>query len=119
MKEPTEKELAMLTATADMVGRTGAIEFQIRYSDDEEPVLWIAYAGYKENRYGVGTATNPFTACIRLMNLLVDGGRCTHCNRMTIYWPEIVPEDSEPPLSDKDCVYYLDEKTMKFKRGCE
>ena len=31
-----------VTAAIDVISRTGVREFQLRYHDDEEPVIWIA-----------------------------------------------------------------------------
>lgn len=121
----------MLTAAVDVVRRTGAIEVQIRYQDDEKPVVWMAAAKHNVDRKGipvsagdrrgrerwsVGAALNPAAAVISLAEKLLDGGVCTHCNR-----PSGIDPDREPgpmPLDSLICWYQYDQSTQKFVKGC-
>ena len=89
---------AKLVALVDMLGRTGAEEFQIRYCDEERPVVWIAAARWPAppgHQYGVGEwvdgppggiwqaagALEPYGAVMRLAESVMDGGTCQHCGR--------------------------------------
>lgn len=120
-----------MMACVDLIGRTGAEGFQIRYSDDEEPVVWIAVAGYKRSgdpksgnpakrsermHHEAGAALAPDLAAFRLLETLVDGGKCTHCHR-----PTGVDNDwaGGQPLDDLVCWYVYDPELKKFRRGCE
>lgn len=130
---------AHLTAAVDMIGRTGATQVQIRYSDDEVPVVWFLVAAYKsaetrtKNRrsgnpaqrgapdapelvYESASASNPIEASYRLLERLLDGGVCQHCGR-----PSGVNRDwqDEMPASQLICWYTYDPEIRKFRRACE
>lgn len=114
----TETELlddARFLATIDLIRRTGATEFQIRYHDDEQPVVWMAVAGTKDG-WEVDAALNPLKAVWRLVERLVDGGMCRHCSR-----PAGVSDNWESgmPLSDVICWYIYDPELKTFRRSCE
>jgi hypothetical protein len=116
-----------MLAGIQLVQRVGAKTFQLRYSDDEEPVVWMAVAGHivhdgkmasrgKVNTYTVGAALTPARAVQRLLDELVDGGRCAHCDR-----PTGVEHDfaSTMPLSDHVCWYQYDPELELYRRSCE
>jgi hypothetical protein len=105
----------MLAAT-DLVRRTGAKQVQIRFHDDEQPVLWMAVALYKDGRSEVAAALNPVRAMLRLCEQLVDGGKCTHCGRPTGLEPDGI---ETMPLNDVFCWYVFDPELKTFRRGCE
>src|SRR5437660_3643913 len=114
-------------AAVKLVGRTGACSFQIRYSDDEQPVVWMAVAEYyigpsgkptKEygkHTYEVGAGMDPLTAVLRLLDNLVDGGICAHCNKptgVTDHWQRPMP------LSKQVCWYIYDPELQEYRRSC-
>lgn len=102
-------------AVVDLIRRTGAQSFQIRYQDDEIPTVWVAIAGYGE-QWEAGGALNPLMAAWRLAEALIDGGMCTHCSK-----PTGVTNDwtGEMPLQGMICWYIYDPELKKFRRGCE
>lgn len=102
------------TAVVDMVGRTGAKEIQIRYSDEEKPTVWFAVAVYSDDRFDCGAGADPYMAVCRLLDQLVDGGQCTHCGRPTGF----SPDPDSLPLGDVVCWYQYDPSTKKIVRGC-
>lgn len=69
-------------AYVDFIGRTGAEQFQIRYSDDDEPVVWIAVAKHGEH-WSTAASLHPTGATFGLAEDLADGGKCTHCGKTT------------------------------------
>lgn len=108
-----------------MLGRTGASTFQVRFSDDEEPVVWIATVSYEtknpltgkrgREHWEAAAALDPTTAIMRLCEQLIDGGTCKHCGRPTIFVP-----DSNTDLVDLlGCVYAYDPELETFRRDCE
>lgn len=113
-------------AVLDMVRRTGAREVQIRYSDDEEPTVWMVVARYHRgkdgrpkpsgalNAWDAGAGQDPFTAVCRLLDQVVDGGTCTHCLRPTGFSPDA----DDLPLADHVCWYQYDPSTQKIVKGC-
>jgi hypothetical protein len=116
-----------LVACVDLIGRTGATDFQIRYSDDEQPVVWIAVAKYRRRagrdeptltRHETAAALRPDQAAFRLVEALVDGGQCQHCRK-----PTGVLDDwsQEPPLAALGvvCWYTYDPELKTYRRGCE
>lgn len=102
-------------AAVDLLGRSGAETFQIRYSDDPEPVVWVVDAKWKAGRECAG-ALNPLDAILRLLEQVMDGGLCTHCHR-----PTGVCDDwtQEMPMTEVVCWYMYDPEMQTFRRGCE
>jgi hypothetical protein len=76
-------------AAIDLIGRTGAKWMQIRFSEDEEPVVWIAVAGYTERGVDgpmqVGAGLDAESAYMALCGALIDGGQCKHCGHRTAF----------------------------------
>jgi hypothetical protein len=107
-----------LTAVVDLLGRTGARSFELRYSDAPEPVVWIAVAEYLINDKVVvecAAGNQPHIAAIRLVELLIDGGQCTHCHRLT----GVTEDFDSMPLNESVCWYQWDPEMKTFRRGCE
>ena len=102
-----------LVAAVDMLGRTGAEEFQIRYCDEDKPIIWIAAARWKD-RWETAAAMNPLNAVFRLCDEVIDGGTCQHCNRPTGFEPTTDPMPLEPLV----CWYQWDPELKTFRRGC-
>jgi hypothetical protein len=106
-------------AAVDMIRRTGASEIQIRFQDDEEPVVWFVVARYErdgEKRSEVDAAIeHPLPAILRLCERLIDGGKCVHCNRPTSFDTNF----GNSFLDDLMCWYSYDPELKTFRRGCE
>lgn len=102
-------------AAVELIGRTGAAEFQVRYTDDEQPVVWICAAKWKDHWEAAGGMT-PLQAAIRLLEAVIDGGQCAHCKR-----PSGVSDDFSQtmPLDALVCWYVYDPELKTFRRGCE
>lgn len=110
-------------AAIDLIGHTGASDFQIRYSDDEEPVVWMAVATYEKpsafskttsKSHQVDASLDPEDAIFRLAERLIDGGVCQHCGRPTAL---LRFEDADmPPVV---CAYQYDPELKKYRRSCE
>jgi len=125
-------------AVIELLRRTGAVNVEIRYSDPSEdapadddrgPVVWMAVARYPgaagaqiadppgpRYRHEVAAAMMPADALLRLAELLIDGGECTHCHRPTVF-------DSDPfgagILDAMGCVYRFDPELARYRRSCE
>lgn len=115
-------------AVVDLVRRTGAQEFQVRYQDDEQPVVWVAVARHRvndgmpvaadapgEDRWEAAGAIGPYLAVLRLVEALVDGGYCKHCGRAS----GVVDDPGDMPLADAVCWYQYDPEMKTFRRSCE
>jgi hypothetical protein len=117
-----------VTATADaeldpraaaavaMIGRTGAEQVQIRYQDDEEPVVWIAVARWPGDRWETAAGLDATRAVLRLCENVIDGGECTHCHRPTGFEPDQI---DTMPAAGAVCWYQWDPELETFRRGCE
>lgn len=103
-----------LPAAAVLIGSTGADEFSVRYSDEEEPLVWIALARWGR-KWESAAAMNPLLAVFRLCDEVIDGGQCTHCNRPTGF----VPDLDTMPLDELICWYQWDPSHKEFRRGCK
>jgi hypothetical protein len=106
-------------ACLQLIGKTGARDFQLRWSDDRHPLVWIAVAEYESTGTEVVAATGGLTpreAIYRLVEALMDGGVCTHCSR-----PTGVSDDFKGtmPLEAHICWYRYDPECKVFRRGCE
>jgi hypothetical protein len=113
-------------AGVDLVRRTGAQQFQIRFSDDEQPTIWIAVAGYaqrggrpvssgKINAHKVGAALHPVAAVLALLDELLDGAQCQHCGRPT----GVAHDLADMPLGEHVCWYQFDPELKTYRRACE
>lgn len=115
------------TAAIDLIRRTGGREIQIRWSDDEEPMVWMVTVRHQVGSDGLpvadggathwegAAAMHPTTAMFRLCDTLVDGGHCKHCLRPTGFTEELGPM----PLDAQVCWYQYDPELKTFRRGCE
>lgn len=109
----------LFTACVDLIGRTGAKDFGMRYQDDEKPVVWIALARYERGGrdvYETDAALDPTLAAFRLCERLMDGGECQHCHRPTGVSDDFV---GDMPLDELFCWYRFDPELNKFRRACE
>lgn len=110
-----------LHAAINFLRRTGAKQLQVRYSDDEHPVIWFVVALYDGNNprkiqgAEVDASTDPLRAALRLCERLADGGQCTHCERPVGFEPNLL---LRMPMDDKICWYQYDPGTKRFVRGC-
>jgi hypothetical protein len=102
-----------MVAAVDLIGRTGAAEFQVRYSDDEQPVIWMAAARWKGTWQAAG-AMSPLGAVFALLDSVIDGGTCQHCGRPTGF----EPSSDQMPMDKLICWYQFDPGTKKFAKGC-
>lgn len=114
-------------AAIDVIRRTGAEAFQIRYSDDEQPTVWLAVVTWRINREGIPTkhgagraheaaaALMPDLAIYRLAEQIVDGGRCAHCHRPTAFNADVASE----PLGDLLCWWTWDPETGRYQQACQ
>ena len=116
-----------LTAGIAMLRRTGAREVQVRYQDDEQPVVWLAVASYGvengvpvaeggDETHEAAAALDPVRAVLRLCERLIDGGQCSHCHRPTGFEPDSL---DTMPLDKTLCWYQWDPELETFRRGSE
>lgn len=114
-------------AAIEFLRRNGAREFQMRYDEEQEPIVWVAVAGYsiingkpsargKINGHAAGSGMDPLSAIFGLLHNSLDRkGRCTHCGRTTMF-----DEGFESQvLEDVFCWYQWDPELKTFRRGCE
>lgn len=101
-----------LVAAVDLVGRSGATEFQIGYLHDGVPVAeagWWAHARYRGARIVVEDFPDPVAAAEALARQLLTGAYCTHCGGETV-----LSGDGTSPIQ---CRYRRVGK--RWVRGCE
>jgi hypothetical protein len=67
-----------VTACMEVVGRTGATDFQIGYLEDSL-ADWYAHAQYRGARITVEGHASPVAACNALVERLLNGAQCQHC----------------------------------------
>lgn len=128
MKHPEDPQDPRMPAAIDLLQRTGMREFQLRYSDESEPVVWMAVGKWAINGKGSpvpkggrpvwesASAISPLRAVLRLCDQMIDGGQCGHCGKptgVTDEWRHSMP------LSQIVCWYQYDPECKTFRRGCE
>lgn len=104
-----------LVGAVEVVGRTGAKDVQIRYSDDEQPTVWFAVANYGDGRWETDAGRCPVEAVLRLCERLIDGGICVHCDKPTAFDTSFDGAFLEASF----CWWQWDPELTKFRRGCE
>ena len=58
----------------------------------------------------------PLRAVLRLLDLVIDGGSCTHCGRQTFVSDDFT---QSMPLDRLVCWYVYDPEVKTFRRSCE
>jgi hypothetical protein len=104
-----------ITAALDLLRRTGLRSFQVRYSDDEQPTVWMAVGVWDDEHWECAAASDPAAAVMRLLDEAIDGGQCTHCGRptgATDHW------QASMPLATVVCWQVYDPELHTFRRSC-
>jgi hypothetical protein len=110
-------------AAIDLIERTGADSFMIRFCDEEEPVIWSAMATWPEmygnpEHWDVCSGVTPWQALFRLCEAAIDGGSCKHCKRPTAV--DDKPADPVLMITEEHvCWYRYDPELRTFRRQCE
>lgn len=119
---PNTEDEDRFKAAIDYIRRTGASSVQVRYSNDQTPIVWMAIAEYDGRNpagikgFEVDAANTPLAAAVRLCERVGDGAICTHCNRPSGFEPTLL---LRMPLDDKICWYQYDPELKVYRRGCE
>lgn len=114
-----EKLAPKMKAGIDMVGRTGAAGFDIRYQDNMEPTVWIAVARYPQDVWEAAAGHDAEQAVLRLCEQLVDGGSCVHCGKLTAFDPDHRTTALLEASAAFTCWYRWDPELATFRRSCE
>lgn len=131
--QPVDMDDDRFVAAVDLVRRTGAMEFSIRWDepDDKLPVAWCALARWRLNTEGrpvgpgepfagmavkVGAGLDPVVAVLDLAAKAIDGGQCVHCGK-----PAGLEERFDAPdlFGEVICWYQWDPELATFRRACE
>jgi hypothetical protein len=102
-------------AAIDLLRRTGIASYSVRYSDDEQPVVWMAVAVYPDGRWEAAAGHDFVEATFRLCDQLIDGGQCRHCGRPAGFEASL----DDMPLSELICWQQYDPELETFRRSCE
>lgn len=73
-----------LIAAVDLVGRSGARQFQVGYLHDNVPADqagWYATAVYRGAKLIAENHKGPVEAAEALARRVLDGGHCAHCHK--------------------------------------
>lgn len=116
------------TAAVDLLRRSGARQIQVRFSDEQAPIVWMAIAAFSPTHWDAAAAPDPETAALRLCELVIDGGTCTHCGRCCGMDEEANGEQTMTAAADdldlgdwaaQICWYRWDPELATFRRSCE
>ncbi len=119
-----------VVACVDMVGRSGAKEFQIRYDEQQTPTVWVAVARYSVRssptaiavrHYEAAGGMTPDDAAYRLLEAVLDGGWCRHCSGVVAVEREWRDDLARITFPDgrTSCWYVFDPELKRFRRSCE
>ena len=75
-----------VVACADLVGRSGARQFQIGYLNDEPPHAWYAHAMFRGARIQAEGHDGPAQAAMALAVKILTGAKC-RCGRLVALRP--------------------------------
>lgn len=118
MADQTITADALQKACADLLPRLGVRHLELRCSHGDEPdapVVWIAVARFAETLSPVPQVAahlSPPQATYALLERLVDGGACLHCQR-----PTGITLDLHAPVPFV-CWWTYDPELTVFRRGC-
>lgn len=106
----------MLIASLDLLGRGRAKSVQVRYDEEQDPIVWVVVAEWPALGTVCGAGLTPAKAALACAESAFDGGYCAHCGK-----PSGVTDDwrSDMPLANVVCWYVYDPETQKFRRSCE
>jgi hypothetical protein len=79
---PPAEAAGAVKACADLVGRTGARQFECGYTSDDPPHRWYATAVFKGAKITAEDKGSPAEACDKLAARLLTGAQCQHCKRL-------------------------------------
>lgn len=114
-------------AAIDLLRRNGAREVQIRYDDEQKPIVWVTTASFsvingkpsnrgKINAHQAGGGLDPMSSIFALCRACLDRrGKCNHCGKNTMFDETFESQ----PLEDFYCWYQWDPEMQTFRRGCE
>lgn len=111
-----------IRAAISFIRSLGAKQVQLRYSDDEEPDIWIAVARFdKKNRIHadeleVDASLTAIQAVIRLTERLMDGNSCRFCRKRMALEANTL---AKMPFDQLICWYQWDPELKVIRRGCE
>lgn len=102
-----------------LLERMGCKEFQMRYSDDEQPTVWFAVARFALG-WETAAALHPEQALERLLTQAIDGGECRLCGRPTGLDPEGGSERTAQALGVRlpVCWWTWTPATGQYRPGC-
>lgn len=102
-------------AAVDLIGKSGGTSFQIRYDEEQDPVVWVAVAEIRGGAWECAGGRTPAQAAVRLAEAMYDGGFCAHCGK-----PAGVSTDwrADHPLATIVCWHIFDPETERFRRSC-
>ncbi len=116
----TEKH--KLLALIHFLRGTGAKHVQLRYSDEQQPDIWIVVAKFDgKNRYDIDgveveASFTPVRAALRLCERLVDGRKCRYCGKRIALEMDSL---AKLPFDHMICWYQYDPELKTIRRGCE
>lgn len=116
-----------MSAGIALLRRTGSMSFQLRFSDDEDPIVWMAVGEWRigedgrparegKTHYEVAAAMTPPAAVMRLLDQMIDGGTCPQCERVTSVLHDAA---GVRPLGRITCVWGYDAELELYVRSCD
>lgn len=120
--EIPEQYADLSAAFIALIGATGAKSIELRYSDDDEPVVWMAVGAWpipegEPDHHEAAGGLNPVEALLALGEKVIDGGDCPKCKRGTALSDSFTGE--KMPAEKGVCWWKYDPTLKAFLRGCD
>lgn len=118
---PEGTDMDRLIAAYDLIGRMGMADFEVGF-DDSQPAdtWWYAQCRTGDDQVFVVTGkAAPELAAEGLARKLANGGRCTHCGKVTTLWTQGTEESAGVGQQNRSWVCYWERRGKMWHRGCE
>lgn len=110
-----------IKACAAMLGRMAVREMRVGFTppEDGQPIVWYCVAFFtSHDRWEAEAGMEPELAMYRLLELVMDGGKCAHCERPS----GVIRDRQAAEMIDGGafvCWYAYDPELKTFRRECE
>lgn len=117
---PPDTDMDRLIAAYDLIGRAGLADFEVGYDDSlGEGAWWYAKCSTGHGQtFMVAGRQSPDLAAEALARKIANGGRCTHCGKVTSLHPYPYTEGMPRPKGVLSSVCYWNRAGKQWVRGC-
>lgn len=118
---PAGTDMDRLIAAYDLIGRMGMANFEVGYNDeDPEDCCWYARCETGDGQgFLVEGKSRADLAAEALARKLSNGGRCTHCGKVSTLWTAGAEDSAGVGQQNRAWICYWHREGKMWHRGCE